>query len=105
AGSADFEARVSAGETVERIAEAARRAGMRSLWQSGLAHVAAGRTTIDEIRRVATEDRAPRHTQPVRMVAEGGRAALALVTGSPVSALSPRLGSIPGMTEVRVGTV
>ena len=104
-GSADFEARVSAGETVERIADAARRAGMRSLWQSGLAHVAAGRTTIDEVRRVATEERAaPRVTQPVRMVAEGRGAALALVSDAPAGQAA-RLGTIPGMTEVRVGTV
>ena len=58
-GSADFEARVAAGDTVERIAEAARSAGMRSLWGSGLAHVAARRTTLAEVRRVASEDRTP----------------------------------------------
>jgi 8-oxo-dGTP pyrophosphatase MutT (NUDIX family) len=71
-GSADFEARVAAGDTVERISEAARSAGMRSLWGSGLAHVAAGSTTIEEIRRVASEDHRPkRATLPaVRMVAE-----------------------------------
>src|SRR6185503_1053337 len=59
-GSADFEARVAAGDTVERIAEAARKAGMRSLWGAGLAHVAEGRTTIEEVRRVATEDQRPK---------------------------------------------
>ena len=85
---------MTGGDTVERIADAARAAGMRSLWQSGLAHVAAGRTTIDEVRRVATEERvlvsAPRLTQPrVRMVAEGtSRGALALVS-SPPSAPPP----------------
>ena len=55
-GSPEFERRVAAGESTERIAEAARADGMRSLWQSGLAHVAAGRTTIDEVLRVATPD-------------------------------------------------
>jgi type II secretory ATPase GspE/PulE/Tfp pilus assembly ATPase PilB-like protein/8-oxo-dGTP pyrophosphatase MutT (NUDIX family) len=89
-GSADFESRVAAGDTVERIAEAARSAGMRSLWGSGLAHVAAGRTTIAEVRRVATEDsRFPRVTQPVvRMVAEA----------------APRA-SIGHMAELRIGSV
>jgi type II secretory ATPase GspE/PulE/Tfp pilus assembly ATPase PilB-like protein/8-oxo-dGTP pyrophosphatase MutT (NUDIX family) len=89
-GSADFEARVSAGDTVERIAEAARAAGMRSLWGSGLSHVAAGRTTVDEVRRVATEDARPaRVTQPVlRMVAEA----------------APRT-SIGLMAELRIGSV
>lgn len=110
-GSADFEARVTNGDTVERIADAARVAGMRSLWQSGLAHVAAGRTTIDEVRRVATEERAPvvalRTTlPPVRMVAEGaGRGALALVSSPPPSARPPAVGSIGAMAELRIGTV
>ena len=93
-GSADFEARVAAGDTVERIAEAARDAGMRSLWGSGLAHVAAGQTTIAEIRRVATEDRpatpnrTPTHTPTRRMVAEA----------------APRT-SIGLMAELRIGSV
>jgi 8-oxo-dGTP pyrophosphatase MutT (NUDIX family) len=55
-GSPEFERRVAAGEPTERIAEAARADGMRTLWQSGLAHVAAGRTTVDEVARVATPD-------------------------------------------------
>ncbi|MEO5567165.1 MAG: ATPase, T2SS/T4P/T4SS family [Gemmatimonadaceae bacterium] len=97
-GSADFEARVAAGDTVERIAEAARAAGMRPLWGSGLAHVAAGRTTVEEVRRVATEERrddgygatarTSRTTQAFRMVAE-----------------SPMRGSIASMAELRIGSV
>jgi len=55
-GSSEFERRVAAGEPTERIAEAARADGMRSLWRSGVAHVAAGRTTLDEVGRVATAD-------------------------------------------------
>jgi type II secretory ATPase GspE/PulE/Tfp pilus assembly ATPase PilB-like protein/8-oxo-dGTP pyrophosphatase MutT (NUDIX family) len=84
-GSADFEARVAAGDTVERIAEAARKAGMRSLWSSGLAHVAAGRTTIAEVRRVATEDRV---APPALKVAE-----------------SPPQASIGRMAELKIGSV
>jgi type II secretory ATPase GspE/PulE/Tfp pilus assembly ATPase PilB-like protein/8-oxo-dGTP pyrophosphatase MutT (NUDIX family) len=55
----EFERRVAAGETTERIAEGARADGLRSLWASGIAHAAAGRTTLEEIRRVATPDDAP----------------------------------------------
>lgn len=113
-GSGAFEASVAAGETVERIAEAARAGGMRSLWSSGLAHVAAGRTTIAEVRRVATEDRRgpskdpppaapaysipeidsprPRQTLPAfRMVAE--------------PRLAPPRGRIEAMAELRIGSV
>jgi dihydroneopterin triphosphate diphosphatase len=54
--SQEFESRVAAGESTERIAEAARVDGMRSLWKSGLVHAAAGRTTMEEVLRVATPD-------------------------------------------------
>ena len=57
-GSPEFERRVSSGASTEQIAEAARAGGMRSLWRSGLAHAEAGRTTIDEVQRVATRDAA-----------------------------------------------
>jgi type II secretory ATPase GspE/PulE/Tfp pilus assembly ATPase PilB-like protein/8-oxo-dGTP pyrophosphatase MutT (NUDIX family) len=55
-GSPEFERRVAAGESTERIADAARLDGMRSLWHSGVAHAIAGRTTLDEVRRVASPD-------------------------------------------------
>jgi CheY-like chemotaxis protein len=48
----DVERRISANDTVERIAEAARMGGMRGLWDSGLMHVRAGETSIDELQRV-----------------------------------------------------
>src|SRR5258705_5147313 len=49
---AEVERRIAAGETADRIAEAARQAGMRSLWESGLAHVLRGESTIDEMLSV-----------------------------------------------------
>ena len=55
-GTPEFERRVAAGDPTERIADAARADGMRSLWQSGESHVMAGRTTLDEVTRVATPD-------------------------------------------------
>src|SRR5207245_11234954 len=48
----EVERRIAAGETADRIAEAARQAGMRSLWESGLDHVLRGESTIDELLRV-----------------------------------------------------
>jgi len=50
----EFERAVAAGESVERLVEAARAAGMRSLWESGSEHVRAGRTSQVELLRVAT---------------------------------------------------
>ncbi|HEY9014295.1 MAG TPA: response regulator, partial [Gemmatimonadales bacterium] len=48
----ELERRVADGATAEKIAEAARAAGMRSLWQSGLRHVLAGESTFEELMRV-----------------------------------------------------
>ena len=50
----DFERGVAAGESAERLAEIARAAGMRSLWESGLSHIAEGHTARAELLRVAT---------------------------------------------------
>ncbi|UCG85309.1 MAG: type II/IV secretion system protein [Gemmatimonadota bacterium] len=43
---------VSAGATADKISDAARDGGMRTLWDSGLAHVLRGDSTIDELLRV-----------------------------------------------------
>jgi CheY-like chemotaxis protein len=48
----ELERMVSAGLTADKIAVEARRAGMRSLWQSGLRHVANGESSIEELLRV-----------------------------------------------------
>ena len=48
----DVERRIGAAETADRIAEAARAGGMKSMWVSGLAHVLKGESTIDELLRV-----------------------------------------------------
>jgi CheY-like chemotaxis protein/Tfp pilus assembly ATPase PilU len=48
----ELERRIAAGEAPDRIADAARRGGMKSLWDSGLAHVTRGESTIEELIRV-----------------------------------------------------
>ncbi len=50
--SPEVERRVGAGETADRIADAGRAGGMRSLWESGLSHVLLGDSTVDELLRV-----------------------------------------------------
>ncbi len=49
---ADVERAIAGSEPVDRIAAAARRGGMKSLWDSGLAHVLMGESSIDELTRV-----------------------------------------------------
>jgi CheY-like chemotaxis protein len=48
----EIERLISAGETADMIAEAARGSGMKTLWESGIEHVRAGETTLDELLRV-----------------------------------------------------
>ena len=49
---ADVERAVASGEAADRIALVAKRAGMKSLWESGIAHVIRGESTLDELMRV-----------------------------------------------------
>jgi CheY-like chemotaxis protein len=49
---ADVERAIAAAEPVDRIAAAAKRGGMKSLWESGLSHVLMGESSIDELTRV-----------------------------------------------------
>src|SRR6202020_1529956 len=43
---------IAANDTPERIAEGAREAGMRGLWESGVQHVRNGITSVEELLRV-----------------------------------------------------
>jgi 8-oxo-dGTP pyrophosphatase MutT (NUDIX family) len=88
AANADVERLIAAGETAERIAAAARASGMGSLWESGLTHVLAGETTLDELLRIA------------ELPSGGSRPPVV----SP-SQRSPAVHYIGGVTEIAAGTV
>ena len=62
--SPELERRIGEGATAEKIAEAARTGGMRSLFGSGLRHVLAGETTVEELLRVT--DVPHEETKPAR---------------------------------------
>ena len=112
AATPEFERRVAAGEPTERIAEAARNEGMRSLWQSGLAHVDAGRTTVDEVLRVAAPEpdrrgvaeAAPRPL-PGRGALDGDAFTLRDDLDMIVLRRSGRPPRFPGMPPIEVGTI
>ncbi|HYT04040.1 MAG TPA: type II/IV secretion system protein [Gemmatimonadales bacterium] len=70
----EMERRIATGETAEQIASAARRGGMKGLWESGLAHVLRGESTLDELTRVVDipqEDDGP--PPPATQPGRGGR--------------------------------
>jgi type II secretory ATPase GspE/PulE/Tfp pilus assembly ATPase PilB-like protein/8-oxo-dGTP pyrophosphatase MutT (NUDIX family) len=64
--SPEFERRVAAGESADRIAAAGRADGMATLWHSGLDHVRRGDTSALELLRVAAPDgRSPPDSPPL----------------------------------------
>jgi type II secretory ATPase GspE/PulE/Tfp pilus assembly ATPase PilB-like protein len=71
----EIERLVSAGETADMIAEAARGAGMKTLWESGVEHVRAGETTLDELLRVVEPpvETPVRRPPPPRETRDSGR--------------------------------
>jgi type II secretory ATPase GspE/PulE/Tfp pilus assembly ATPase PilB-like protein/CheY-like chemotaxis protein len=72
----ELERRIGEGATAEKIAEAARAGGMRSLFGSGLRHVLSGESTLDELLRVteppAEATAAPAAPAPTRRAGRGG---------------------------------
>ena len=90
--SSEIERRIGQGATADQIAEAARTAGMRSLWESGLRHVLAGESTIEELLRVT--DAPQEATRPAAPAAapdgaRGGRGAARGAAPSPAPTASP----------------
>ncbi len=60
----ELERRVTANESGERLAEAARDGGMKSLWESGVQHAIRGDTSFEELLRIL-EMPAPPETAPL----------------------------------------
>jgi type II secretory ATPase GspE/PulE/Tfp pilus assembly ATPase PilB-like protein len=93
-GSPEFERRVAAGAPTESLADAARLAGCASLWESGMALVARGDTTMDELRRVAAEPAAP--PSPVAQ-ANANEGARGLVEIAPAANEPPSLDELDAL--------
>jgi type II secretory ATPase GspE/PulE/Tfp pilus assembly ATPase PilB-like protein/CheY-like chemotaxis protein len=86
----DLERRIADGATAEKIAEAARRAGMRSLWGSGLRHVLSGESTLEELLRVTDVPREEEAPEPAPTGSRRGRGAAApTTTSSGTAAVAP----------------
>ncbi|MGH7663413.1 MAG: ATPase, T2SS/T4P/T4SS family [Gemmatimonadaceae bacterium] len=82
----EVERRVAAGESADRIADAAREGGMKSLWESGVQHVRRGLTTLDELLRVLevpAADPVGTDAAPAKQPLRRGRDASHTPVGSP----------------------
>src|SRR5881296_2769260 len=95
----EVESRIAAGEPAEHIAGAARRAGMKSLWDSGLEHVLRGESTLDELTRVVDipqEDEHPTDAAAAsRRSAGGGKARSGSPQGAAVAFTEPAHSAAP----------
>ncbi len=79
-----LERAIAAGAPAAEVARLARREGMRTLWASGVAHVAGGESSVDELRRVV----APPGAVPVEeppLTGNGPTAPRVLLVDSPDS--------------------
>jgi type II secretory ATPase GspE/PulE/Tfp pilus assembly ATPase PilB-like protein len=92
--SPEFERRVAAGAPPESIADAARANGCIPLWESGLALVRRGETSIDELRRVAAE--------PARQVMEPPAAPRTAEGPTRIGWLSARSGAVSGAVRAQL---
>src|SRR5213596_1301214 len=88
----EVERRIAAGEPAEQIAVAARRGGMKSLWDSGLGHVLKGESTVDELMRVVD---VPQEDVPEPIPAQASRRPPGGVPGSRIPAEPPAAFAAP----------
>ncbi|HUK22197.1 MAG TPA: ATPase, T2SS/T4P/T4SS family [Gemmatimonadales bacterium] len=86
----EVERAIASGLTTDRIAEAARRAGMTGLWESGMNHVLRGESTLEELLRVVDlpQEQAPPAPPelPAAQAPEPPRAAAGGRTSGPTAA-------------------
>jgi len=88
---AELEKLIGRGATADQLAAAARAGGMRTLFDSGILHVVAGETSIEELLRVTEppreDDGKPKHKPELED--SGPRRALRRDDGAPAQATAP----------------
>lgn len=90
---AEVERRISAGESAERIGDAARKAGMQGLWDSGIDHVLEGNTDLQELERVVE---IPAVVAPARPDRPYSRTPIVSDTPGPREVQAPPRGPLSG---------
>jgi type II secretory ATPase GspE/PulE/Tfp pilus assembly ATPase PilB-like protein/ActR/RegA family two-component response regulator len=90
----EVERRIAAGETADRIAEAARAAGMPTLFSSGVNRVLRGESTIEDLLRIVDVPREEVRPRPTPTSTEPPRKAAGAAPAVPGRA-SPAAGSAP----------
>lgn len=91
---AELERLIGAGATADKIAEAGRQNGMRSLFESGLRHVLAGETSVEELLRVvdvpmAEREAAERKSAPLARPTDPPKRKTPSGTPAPTATVAP----------------
>ncbi len=85
----EVERRIGAGETADRIADAGRKQGMKTLWESGLSHLLRGESTIDELLRVVDVPQEDVSVEPTGRTSgprpRPGKVRMSPVDGTPIA--------------------
>jgi type II secretory ATPase GspE/PulE/Tfp pilus assembly ATPase PilB-like protein/CheY-like chemotaxis protein len=82
----EIERLIGEGGTADQIARAARAAGMKSLWESGLRHVISGESTMEELLRVTDVPMESRTAAPEAPRPDAGRRPVRGSGGAPAGA-------------------
>ena len=85
----ETERRIAANESMDRIAESAREAGMKSLWESGIYHVKRGETALEELTRVL--EMPSENARNSASIPKPAASSLATTPVSPHPAFAPRI--------------
>ncbi|HXY68801.1 MAG TPA: ATPase, T2SS/T4P/T4SS family [Gemmatimonadales bacterium] len=98
----EVERLIGAGATADKIAEAAHAGGMKGLWESGLAHILRGESSLDELTRVVDVPHEGEEGAEPEMIGPSDAAApAARATAAPVHAERP---PEPARAEAGAGT-
>jgi len=93
--SPEVERLIGAGATADKIAEAAKAGGMKGLWESGLAHILRGESSLDELTRVVDAPHEGEEGAEAELAGTGAAAA----TAAAAAPASPRDGRASGRVE------
>jgi len=91
---------IGSGATADKIAEAAHAAGMRSLWESGVAHILRGESSLDELMRVVDVPAEEGAEQPLQAARPASRA-----SGTAAAAAAPARSAAEEQAEAADGAM
>jgi len=100
----EVERLIGAGATADKIAEAARAGGLKGLWESGLAHILRGESSLDELMRVVDVPHEGEEGAEPELIGPNEGAATAGATADPATAVYAERPPEPARSGAGAGT-